>query len=37
MCPVPKKAIELTKGTMVKNAQGFKNWVTKPWSSPTCA
>jgi len=30
MCPVPKKAIELTKGKLVKNAQGFENWVTKP-------
>ena len=30
MCPVPDKAIQLTKGKMVKNAQGFENWVTKP-------
>ena len=30
MCPVPNKAIELTKGKLVKNAQGFENWVTKP-------
>jgi MauM/NapG family ferredoxin protein len=30
MCPVPKKAIVLTGGRMVPNAQGGENWLTFP-------